>query len=912
MLMRTKSLHSETVLSQENLFSKRQLDFACLAIFFLLFVFCSSAHAGTTGKLAGRVTDQQKEGLPGANVVLVGTTLGAVTDLDGYYSVLNIPPGTYRVQFSFVGYGTVVVENVLVTTNTTTTQNAELQEQTLDVGTVVVVAQRPVVETNLTSSVATVTKEDIDKLPVQELQDVVNLQAGVVEGHIRGGRLGEVQYQINGVTVNNAYDNSSTLRVDRSLLQEVQVISGTFDAEYGQAMSGVVNAVLKSGSDRFNWNAEIFTSDYLYFTNKRVSKIEGISPFGEDQFKPFARQNYQLSLSGPTLIPQTSFLLSGRRFVDDGYLYATRRFVPTDSSDFQNKIFQSTGDGKELPLGYTREWSGLAKLTNRALKNVELSYQAIFNVVKNKRTEFAFRYNPDGLSTQRTFSLVHGLDWTHTLSAKTFYNLNLRQNYFNYKDYAYESVFDPRYIDAGVPSGDDAYELGTAVVQGVDFSRFKQQTDSYVLKGALTSQVRRDHLVKLGAELQLSNVKFGAPGYIQAAIDTATGLQTLIPFLSRPPKLLGISTYNPVSLAAYAQDQLEWQDLVVRAGVRFEYFDAKSTVPSDLQNPANAIAGVPASVLKATTKKTSLAPRLGISYPITTTASVFFAYGHFYQLPALGQIFSNADYNILNELQASAVSYGVLGNPDIKPERTVQYEFGYKHALADFLGLDVSIFYKDIRDLLGVEFISTYNDAEYARLTNVDFGNVLGFTIALDQRRVGIVSSAVDYTWQRAQGNSSDPRETATRASAGEDPRPEQIPLNWDQRHTLNATITAAKSNNFSISTVIRYGSGQPYTPAIGSGFGASLERNSGQKPAFVLVDLRAEKFFKLGGMDMSLFARGFNMLDARFAFGGFIFGDTGSPYYSLNPVGARGTLANPGRFYSPRRLEIGFTVNSL
>src|SRR5690606_7153489 len=119
------------------------------------------------------------------------------------------------------------------------------------------------------------------------------------------------------------------------------------------------------------------------------------------------------------------------------------------------------------------------------------------------------------------------------------------------------------------------------------------------------------------------------------------------------------------------------------------------------------------------------------------SASLFVAYGHFYQMPALGQIFSNSDYNILDDLQAGGISYGVLGNPDIKPERTVQYEFGYKQAIGSLLGLDVSIFYKDIRDLLGVEFVSTYAAAEYARLTNIDFGNVLGYTIALDQRRIG-------------------------------------------------------------------------------------------------------------------------------------------------------------------------------
>ena len=868
----------------------------------MLFAFCSFAWPGTTGKLAGRVTDKQKQGLPGANVVLAGTTLGAVTDVEGYYTILNIPPGTYRVQFSFIGYGAVVVQNVLITSDNTKTINTEMAEEIVKGEEIVVVAQRPVVETNLTSSVATVTREDIEKLPVQELQDVVNLQAGVVEGHVRGGRIGEVQYQINGVTVNNSFNNSSTIRVDRSLLQEVQVISGTFDAEYGQAMSGVVNAVLRTGSERLQWNAEVFASDYIFSNRKRLVN---------DQFKPFTQQNYQISLSGPAFLPQTTFLFSGRRFSDEGYVYATRLFVPTDSSDFENNIFRPSGDRKEIPLGYNREWSGLAKFSNRSLKNVELSYQAIFNQIKAKRLDRAaydYLFNPDGAPTQRTFSAVHGLDWTHTLTNKMFYNLSLRQNYFDYTDYVYEDLFDPRYTQAGPPRSDDDLAF---VVQGVNFTRFKQRTNSYVAKGALTSQVTREHLVKIGAEAQVSKVEFGAPGYILAVQDTITGNQVLQAFTARPPKLPGISTYKPVSLAAYAQDQLEWNDLVVRAGVRFEYFDARSTVPSDLQNPANAIAGAPESVPQATTQKTSFAPRLGVSYPITTSASVFFAYGHFYQFPALGQIFNNADYNILNELQAGAVSYGVLGNPDIKPERTTQYEFGYKQALTENLGLDVNMFYKDIRDLLGVEFISTYTNAEYARLTNVDFGNVLGFTIALDQRRVGIFSSSVDYTWQRAQGNSSDPRETATRAEAGEDPRPEQLPLNWDQQHTLNATLAASRPNNFSISSIIRYGSGQPYTPSILSFLVSNLERNSGRKPSFVLIDLRAEKFFKLAGMNLSLFARGFNLLDARFAFSGFVFNNTGSPDYSLNPAGDQGTLLNPLRYYAPRRVEVGLTINS-
>ncbi|MGQ9560318.1 MAG: TonB-dependent receptor [Candidatus Oleimicrobiaceae bacterium] len=850
--------------------------------------------AGTTGKLAGRVSDRNNQPLPAANVILVGTLLGAATDAQGYYHVINVPPGRYEVRVSFIGYKTKVVQDVLITVDHTTNLDVSLEESTIEGETVVVIAEKPVVELNLTSSLASLSSEDMQIMPVRDLQEIVDLQAGVVDGHFRGGRLGEVQYQVNGVTVNNSYDNRSSLQLDRSLLQEVQVISGTFDAEYGQAMSGVVNVVLKSGSERFAWNVETYLSDYMFTSGERRRV--------DDRFRPLAIQNYQFSLSGPTGLPKTSFLLSARRYLDNGYVFARRRFVPTDRSDFEKKIFVPTGDNKESPLQYSRELSGVLKLTNRSLKDVQLDYQAIYNIIQGKRYNFAFRLNPEGMTTQRTFSLVHGLDWTHTLSRNTFYTMGIRQNYYDYRDYVYESVYDPRYDAAGPPIGDADYELG-AVVQGVDLTRFKQRTNALVVKGALTSQVSRTLLIKGGVELQVASVQFGVPGYV-----VGTGGALITRHVNEPPDYPDIATYHPVSLTAYGQEQLEWRDFVVRAGARLEYFDARATVPSDLQNPANAIAGAPASYPKRTSRKISLAPRIGVSYPMTENAALFFAYGHFYQMPPLGQIFSNSDYQVLDELQAGGISYGVMGNPDIRPERTVQYEFGYKHALTPFLGLDVSIFYKDIRDLLGVEFVSTYAAAEYARFTNVDFGNVLGFTVALDQRRIGLISSMVDYTWQKAMGNSSDPRETATRAAAGEDPRPRQIPLNWDQRHTLNATILLESPSNFAISTVMRYGSGQPYTPALKAGFGGGLEANSGRKRAFFRVDLRAEKYLRLTGLKLSLFVRVVNLLDTRFV-NGFVFDDTGSPDYSLNPVGQRTTLADPGRYYPPRRVELGVTV---
>jgi outer membrane receptor protein involved in Fe transport len=252
----------------------------------------------------------------------------------------------------------------------------------------------------------------------------------------------------------------------------------------------------------------------------------------------------------------------------------------------------------------------------------------------------------------------------------------------------------------------------------------------------------------------------------------------------------------------------------------------------------------------------------------------------------------------------------VLGNPDVRPERTVQYEFGYKNAITENLGVTVNLFYKDIRDLLGVQFVNTYTGAQYSRLSNIDFGSVTGFTLSIDQRRMGIVSTRLDYTWQTAQGNSSDPQETANLAAAGLDSRPMTVPFAWDQRHTLNLSVEVTPPGDFTLTSILRYASGQPYTPALTAGLAGHAERNSGTKPSGFLVDLRAEKLFTLFGAHMSGFARVFNLFNARF-FNGGVYSNTGSADYSATPTVDRVSLADPTRFYEPRRIEIGISLNS-
>jgi outer membrane receptor protein involved in Fe transport len=873
----------------------------------------STAWAGITGKISGRLVDADGKPIAAATIHLVGSKLGAYSDVEGRYTIFNVPPGTYELRIKRLGFSTLVIQEVVISADQTTTLESELAEALIEAEEVVITAERPPVDLKLTSSQSNVTTEEIELLPVQNLQEIVNLQAGVVEGHFRGGRLGEVQFQVDGVTINNPYDNSSSMSLDRSLLQEVQVISGTFDAEYGQAMSGVVNAVLKDGTDEFEWSAEAFTGAFVFPGNdKRLT---------DDTIRPGGIQNYQLSASGPLHFADVTYFLSGRRYVFDDYVVGTRVFLPTDDSDTQSHVFQPSGDGDEVALGFSREWSGVAKLTSRHFESAKLSYQMLWNGFppfrilgvgkridlglenESRRSNYAFRFNPDGLSKQTTSSISHGLDWTQTFGRSTFLDLSVRQNIFSYEDFAYDSVSDPRYDRAGEPDEDLTYAPG-AIIEGVELTRFTQKTDNYIFKSSLSSQVTAEHQVKVGSELQLPGVEFGAPGHL-----SLTGGE-LTRHFNEPPGFPPVRDYFPRFASGFVQDVVELPDLIVRAGLRTDYFDARALVPSDPRNPANAISGAPKSILQKTTAKTVWSPRVGVAYPIEDRAAVHFSYGHFYQYPSLNDLFSNADYEVLENLQAGdGGKYGVLGNPDVRPEQTVQYEIGYKHALSDDLGIDITSFYKDIRDLLGVEFVTTYTGAEYYRFTNTDFGNVFGFTTSVDHRRLGPFSASVDYTWQQALGNASDPRETATRAEAGEDPRPRLAPFNWDQRHTLNATLSLQKPGEYSVSAILRAASGQPYTPIIGAGgFGNGLIENSGRKPMGAIVDLRAEKSLSAMGKSINVFARIFNIFDARY-FNGSVFSSTGSPDYSRFPKEDELRLLDPNRFYPPRRIEIGIRL---
>ena len=137
-----------------------------------------------TGKLSGQVVDDTGQPMFGATAFIIGTSLGAATDANGDYAIIRVPPGTYSVRFSSVGYQTKVLEGVVVSSNNTTTLNVTLSEEVIEGEEIVITAERPIVDVSLTSSIQTLSKEDIAVLPVQQLDDTATDMA--VDGLLSG------------------------------------------------------------------------------------------------------------------------------------------------------------------------------------------------------------------------------------------------------------------------------------------------------------------------------------------------------------------------------------------------------------------------------------------------------------------------------------------------------------------------------------------------------------------------------------------------------------------------------------------------------------------------------------------------------------------------------------------------------
>ncbi len=504
----------------------------------LVLLALAPAQASTTGKIAGQVVDKtSKAPLPGASVQLEGTTLGAAADHNGAFVILNIPPGTYTARVNFIGYGPVAVANVMVAINQTTALNVELTESLLESEEVVVVAERPLVRQDATGTVAIVGREDIQALPVRDFVEVLQLRAGVVgEGNsinIRGGRSNEVAYLVDGVYIEDPLFGGLGTRVHNDAIEQLEFLSGTFSAEFGDALSGVVNIVTREGSEKF------------------TAKLDGRTGEFATPYSRYDENRFIASVSGPLpLVPDLSFFVSGEN---------DRR-------------------GSWLPFGYNREFSTLGKLSQKfsaALKTT-LSYR----LTRGERQGYShsWKYIPEQYAQSRTNSDHAVLGLKHVLSNKAFYDLKLSYFHQSYRLGVMNENDDFIAPSQYLATGDRVYV--SAAGNGFEFyarahplDYIDSRTKTFNAKGDWVWQAHPSHELKAGLELKRHDLR------LYSIYDPKRNFPYINDY-----------TRKPVEAAVYLQDKMEFASLILNAGVRLDYADQRAPFRANPLDPEAEVA----------------------------------------------------------------------------------------------------------------------------------------------------------------------------------------------------------------------------------------------------------------------------------------------------------------------------------
>lgn len=843
----------------------------------LLLLAVSSAVAGVTGKIVGTVVDADGVPLAGVNVTVPGEPYGSATDLDGEYQVLHLPPGIWTIQFSSVGFGTLLVENVAVSVDLSTRQDVTLESSAIQGETITIIAERPLVQADQTYSASYVDAKQLAALPVTELSQVVAIQAGVVDGHFRGGRSGEVLYLIDGIPVTDVYDGSKGVDVQVSMVQELQVLSGTFNAEYGQAMSGVVNTVTRDAGETLALTLSGWGGDYVSGHTDEFPNI--------DEIDPLNLSNVELGFSSPTPLDWLSLNGSLRYSDNDGWRSGQRLFGP------QEEVFALDIDGSEYRVFNASQVTGwvdtdivgdrvfffmddymdslftedIVATGHWPMENAEDSL-AVLDWLGTGEARSEELYEKSSQDTGRTEYVAMDTEVRRAgqlklraeLAPGSVLRLLVLANDRRYREASNSYRFTPdgrlfRYSRSQMTSLkldqvlDESTAFDVAVSHSLNLYHHRlyddvmdaryvsddwNSTESgfyyYRLGGVDPLQPEFDDGVYIG----FANMGGTENEHFSRRTDTwALNANFSRQWGKRHLWKLGVDAkthrlhYDQKTASFNGFDIVEPQGANDNVYTRrpwegslylqdkIEFSDV--TVNAGVRlDMFNANATLPADLRDPYNGETVDATTKTQVSPRLAIAYLITETGVLHF--SYGHFFQRPSFEVLYRNPDFELTgpYTVMGNPDLNVERTVQYEIGMQQQLGEDVAMDVSFYSRDIRDLVSTDRqIETVSVDKYFIFTNRDFGTVKGFVLSLDKRYQGGFTAGIDYTFQVGRANASSAEAARTAAEAGHEVNKYLIPMDWDRRHTLNANASYDHGGKWGLGLLGTYGSGLPYTP---------------------------------------------------------------------------------------------------
>ncbi len=970
----------------------------------LLFVFVGLLFlpglllAQTTGKISGKVTDRETgEALIGANVLIEATNFGAATDLNGNYVILNVPVGTYTLRCSYVGYTNVTIHNIGVSAGLTTERNFQPPSTAVQIQPVEVTAERPLINKSATNAVRITRSEDIQNLAVRGVTNIIALQAGVVyQGgnlYVRGGRADETQYYLDGVKITNPFLGGRAVSIIDNAVEEIQVQAGGYNAEFGGANAGIVSTTSKIGTPDLHASLELITDNWggptelqrtyngphnaAISASKTSRKILDTYSYGYSE--------YVLTLNGPIIAGNPNYKF---------FIAADQQFNATWPSVFKGYNLVNVTD----PTGV--DTLTLNVPAGRGYFDYRYRLWTVQGNVTADVRPFTFKlsgtwsrdeshgnggwFNPSRGALTRNYNGTLNLRITHLINPTTYYNINL--NYFQ----AINKQMDSDLQDYWVAYGDSTenakygYTLksngqnqNVYNVFGYTFAYPGAVTTGYYLRNQssigvnadFVHQIGRTHEIKFGGEFTRYTIRQYYQPNAFAAMTTLAGLRTgtaeAVIANSLRSDVFGYDfwgkeisddiTYtdstgavsgafpgppHPVIAAAYLQDKIEFEDLIINLGLRFDYINSKGKDLADMLNVTEtADRLLEYSQLKDVPASKTVSPRIGFSFPVSDQTVFHAQYGKFVQQSRFRDIYKGYAV-IANDMFGGFAIITPVGW-GLRPERTTQYELGFTQVLGSNASFDITLYYKDIIDQIQIRQVPSSPSSFYAWM-NGDFATSKGVELKFNLRRTQRVAIDVSYTLSDARGTGSSSSNQFNvlygRGTGAYLPLYIQA-LEFDQRHRAGInvdyryglddgpTLFGAKIlERAGLNLLFYFSSGHPYTRVSPNNTNVPVEQtNASTTPWNYELDLKLDKMVKVGPLDLDFYIYVINLFNFENPPG--VYAATGDPHndgYLQSELGKAKTLQYGAPYVSmyqqftlqnsnygaPRQIRLGLRVN--
>lgn len=933
----------------------------------LLVLLLSPAFVQASGIITGKVIDAKtREPLRGVTVRLPGTYYGAYSSPEGVYTVKKIAPGTYTLELSFIGYKKVQKTGIKIGEGDTLTLNFSLEQtDILFDKEIVVIGDKPLVDVEETQSIKNVGRTEIDNMVAEKISDVLVQQTGVVqqnnEIHIRGGRGYEAAYLVDGVSVQDPLAGTGFgLQMSASAVEEVEIITGGFNPEFGQATSGVINIKTREGRDNYEGSAAY----------RRAWRLYGRNPYDRDTNSSFVTDIGEFSLGGPEpitrdLLPALGITIPGRI---NFFLNLYGNFSDAITPSFARTEVRSTLIDPVLSPRQDNSLTGLLKLSWIISPSLRLTYSFNQSTGLNRNTrslqtnleytrpgpgyQYEFQNNMDGALTYASLVQLHSFTWLHTLSTSDFYELRVSNFYSrlkvdaNGRDFSnYREARDIPTVPATYYQTSDSTKLGIIPGDGFfDFGNGDIWNDHYVdewnARFDYTNFISEKNRLKTGVDLRFQELQ-------QANIYK--------PWLGPLGLNNDVFHVNPVIGAVYAQNNISFKGLVLNYGLRFDVW-----APGQLVDNAIADQSIPTiteqqrqSYLDGTFSllgrrwKGRLSPRIGVSHPVTNNQMLFFSYGHFNKLPRPQYVYAKLSP------QAASSTYQRFGNPDLDPETTIAYELGLRSQLSTDDILTVTAYYKDIFDYVQTRRAKVNNPrlagGSFLTYANADYARSRGIEIEYKKRIGDWFRGQASVTYSVVTGKSSSADEGALVEQGVADEIVGETFMSWDRPWQANATANFVVKKDEplfgltgldDINAFIRFffQSGERYTPDV-----PVIDPTTGQqqvlpngKPVYrsdntnILgefgtpwwwVDLNIEKYFSFGGLRWTVTLEVINLFDRKnpnilnpvtgeaYEYGDATPVDWNDPLYPQLQSPVDPFPFNPARYLDRRTVRLGTSV---